>query len=53
VYLLREGEEPLAVIEGLHTPLGLLWHDGVLYVASEERIDAKASMASSSPTFEL
>jgi len=40
VYLLREGEEPLAVIEGLHTPLGLLWHDGVLYVASEERIDA-------------
>jgi len=27
------------VIEHLHTPLGLLWQDGTLYVASKERVD--------------
>lgn len=40
VYLLSGTDEPLAVIEGLHTSLGLLWHDDALYVASKERIDA-------------
>jgi glucose/arabinose dehydrogenase len=35
----RAGAPPRKVI-ALHTPLGLLWRDGELYVASKERIDA-------------
>jgi glucose/arabinose dehydrogenase len=34
------GATPLAVIPSLHTPLGLLWLDEELYVASKERVDA-------------
>jgi glucose/arabinose dehydrogenase len=33
------GAAPLAVITNVHTPLGLLWHDGSLYVASKGRVD--------------
>jgi glucose/arabinose dehydrogenase len=41
VYLVAaSGATPVEVISGLHTPLGLVWHDGVLYVASKARIDA-------------
>lgn len=40
VYILNGDEDPVPVIDDLHTPLGLLWHAGELYVASEERIDA-------------
>src|SRR5207248_833059 len=34
------GAAPVEVIAGLHTPLGLLWYQGSLYVASKERVDA-------------
>ena len=34
------GAAPSPVISGLHTPLGLLWLDGTLYVSSKERVDA-------------
>ncbi len=34
------GAAPKKVIDGLHTPLGLLWVDGDLYVSSHERVDA-------------
>jgi glucose/arabinose dehydrogenase len=33
------GADPVKVISGVHTPLGLLWHKGVLYVSSHERVD--------------
>jgi glucose/arabinose dehydrogenase len=36
----RAGAQPVEVISDVHTPLGLLWHDGVLYVSSHERVDA-------------
>jgi glucose/arabinose dehydrogenase len=36
----KTGASPIEVITGVHTPLGLLWHDGVLYVSSHERVDA-------------
>ena len=35
----KEGATPTKVLTGLHTPLGLLWHDGALYVASRGRVD--------------
>jgi glucose/arabinose dehydrogenase len=35
----KEGATPTKVLAGLHTPLGLLWHDGALYVASRGRVD--------------
>ena len=34
------GTAPIEVISGQHTVLGLLWHDGELFVASKERVDA-------------
>jgi glucose/arabinose dehydrogenase len=34
------GAAPVKVIAGLHTPLGLLWLNNELYVASNERVDA-------------
>jgi glucose/arabinose dehydrogenase len=34
------GAAPKKVVSGLHTPLGLLWVDGALYVSSHERVDA-------------
>ena len=41
VYLVSaSGVTPLQVIAGVHTPLGLLWYGGELYVSSKERVDA-------------
>jgi len=41
VYLIAgPGVPAMQVVAGLHTPLGLVWHDGSLYVASRERVDA-------------
>jgi glucose/arabinose dehydrogenase len=41
VYLIaKTGAAPVKVIAGLHTPLGLLWNGGTLYVSSNGRIDA-------------
>jgi glucose/arabinose dehydrogenase len=37
-----EGAAPAKVIADLHTPLGLAWWEGELYVASKERVDAYA-----------
>ncbi len=34
------GAPPTAVVNDLHTPLGLLWIGDTLYVASKERVDA-------------
>lgn len=39
VYLIADGG-PVRVISGLHTPMGLLWLDDSLYVASTARVDA-------------
>ena len=33
------GAAPKKVVSGMHTPLGLLWVDGALYVSSHERVD--------------
>jgi len=41
VYVVPQaGATPIAVVRGLHTPLGLLWIGDSLYVASKERVDA-------------
>jgi glucose/arabinose dehydrogenase len=41
VYVIaRPGARPVRVIAGLDDPLGLLWEDGTLYVASVGRVDA-------------
>jgi glucose/arabinose dehydrogenase len=41
VYLMaRPGATAVRVIRGLHTPLGLFWSGGTLYVASKEWVDA-------------
>jgi glucose/arabinose dehydrogenase len=34
-----KGAAPVAVLSGLHTPLGLLWYGGSLYVASAGGVD--------------
>ena len=34
-----QGSTPTKVIDGLHTPLGLLWIDQTLYVASKEKVE--------------
>ena len=48
VYLVAsEGAPPVKVIAGLHTPLGLVWSDGTLYVASSGRVDAYRDLAGS------
>jgi glucose/arabinose dehydrogenase len=36
----QAGAAPSAVVTGLHTPLGLLWLDDTLYIASKERVAA-------------
>jgi glucose/arabinose dehydrogenase len=36
----RAGATPTLVVTGLRTPLGLLWYEGSLYVASTSRVDA-------------
>ncbi|OAI39657.1 hypothetical protein AYO38_07330 [bacterium SCGC AG-212-C10] len=46
VYLVSSaGASPEQIITGLHTPLGLAWVDGALYVASKERIEAYRGFA--------
>ena len=41
VYLVTGGTaDPQRVVSDVHTPLGLLWIDDTLYVASAERVDA-------------
>jgi glucose/arabinose dehydrogenase len=41
LYLIpKAGAAPVEVVAGLHTPLGLLWYQGSLYVASTGRVDA-------------
>jgi glucose/arabinose dehydrogenase len=41
VYLVvAAGAAPVKVIADVHTPLGLLWYQGSLYVTSKERVDA-------------
>src|SRR3954453_21668426 len=34
-----QGSTPTKAIDGLHTPLGLLWIDQTLYVASKEKVE--------------
>jgi glucose/arabinose dehydrogenase len=36
------GAAPREVVSGLHTPLGLLWYGGSLFVSSHARVDAYA-----------
>ena len=51
VYLVaKAGATPVKVIAGLHTPLGLLWYQGTLYVASKERVEAYSGFDGSSFT---
>jgi len=41
IYLIAgAGVAPVEVVASLHTPLGLLWYQGSLYVASSGRVDA-------------
>jgi glucose/arabinose dehydrogenase len=48
VYLVAAtGATPVEVISALHTPLGMVWHDGVLYLASKTRIDAYSGLQGS------
>jgi glucose/arabinose dehydrogenase len=42
---------PVAVLTGLHTPMGLLWHDGWLYVASGTTVDAYRGFDIDTATF--
>ena len=44
------GATPVEVISRLHTPLGVVWHDGVLFVASKARIDAYSGLEGSTFT---
>jgi glucose/arabinose dehydrogenase len=45
VYLItKQGANAVRVIGDLHTPLGLLWSGGTLYVASKERVDAYSDL---------
>jgi len=36
----KAGATPVQVVRGLHTPIGLLWYQGSLYVSSTGRVDA-------------
>jgi glucose/arabinose dehydrogenase len=36
----KRGAKPIEVVSRLHTPLGLLWYHGSLYVTSKGRVDA-------------
>jgi glucose/arabinose dehydrogenase len=39
LYVVAEaGATPVEVVAGLHTPLGLLWHEGSLYVSSADGV---------------
>jgi glucose/arabinose dehydrogenase len=41
IYLVSaSGATPTKVISDVHTPLGILWYNGALYVASKDRVDA-------------
>jgi glucose/arabinose dehydrogenase len=52
VYLVAEkGARPVKVVSGLHTPLGLLWYRGALYVASTGRVDAYSNLDSRGAKF--
>ena len=45
VYLVEEqGATPIEVVSGVEGPLGLLWHDRTLYVASIGRVDAYSGL---------
>ena len=49
VYLVATpGATPVAIVREQHTPLGLLWHDGELYVAAKGRVDAYSDLTGSS-----
>jgi glucose/arabinose dehydrogenase len=51
VYLVgAPGSPPVKVIGDVHTPLGLLWRDGELYVASKGRVDADSDLVGSTFT---
>ena len=41
----RAGATPVEVISGLKGPLGLVWSDGTLYVASIGQVDAYANLS--------
>src|SRR5438876_11273904 len=36
----QAGAAPIKVVDGLHTPLGLLWYEQSLYLTSKEKVDA-------------
>jgi len=38
-FVSQRGTEPVEVVSGLHTPLGLLWYRGSLYVASTGKVE--------------
>lgn len=40
----KPGATPVKVIGGAHTPLGLLWYHGSLYVSSKARVDAYSNL---------
>jgi Glucose / Sorbosone dehydrogenase len=40
----KRGAKPVEVVSHLHTPLGLLWNDDTLYVASTGRVDAFSNL---------
>lgn len=40
----KQGATPVKVISALHTPLGLLWYKGALYVGSTGRVDAYSNL---------
>src|SRR5476651_765818 len=41
----KAGATPVKVIAGLKGPLGLVWHEGTLYVASIGQVDAFSSLS--------
>jgi glucose/arabinose dehydrogenase len=43
----RASATPVRVVAKLHTPLGLLWYKGELYVASKARVDAYSGFSGS------
>jgi glucose/arabinose dehydrogenase len=45
------GATPVAVLTGLHTPMGLLWYDGWLFVASGTTVDAYRGFDGGAATF--
>ena len=45
------GATPVAVVTGLHTPMGLLWYDGWLYVGSGTTVDAYRGFDAVTATF--